>query len=125
MMSVKSDHEWRPLKHPNKTDISPLRQHVPEQQSLGPNQIAGAAHTVEVIRDGQDLFLEVQSLDLSTECYFTTRVPQGVFGNLEKVCAFLWNQRLAVADIAGEALNVLVLEDAGAKSQAPGGWPFF
>lgn len=39
------------------------------------------------------------------------RWPQGVFGELKKVCVFRWYQRLAVGDRTGVVLNALVLED--------------
>lgn len=39
------------------------------------------------------------------------RWPQEVFWELKKVFVFRWYQRLAVGDITGEVLNVLVLHD--------------
>ncbi|PQQ04004.1 hypothetical protein Pyn_21595 [Prunus yedoensis var. nudiflora] len=111
VLTVGIDCQWRPLKLSNQTIRGQHEKYLLKRHILKPNQTEGAAHYVEIIRAGQDLYLEVQSFDLWTECFVTTRLPEGVFGNLEKVFVFSWNHHLAVGEIVEEALNVLVLED--------------
>ena len=50
-----------------------------KRHSFGPNKVEGNAHVVEIVRDGLDLCLEVQFLDIWSECFSTTTLPQGVF----------------------------------------------
>ncbi|PQQ07855.1 hypothetical protein Pyn_38937 [Prunus yedoensis var. nudiflora] len=111
VLTVGIDCQWRPLKLSNQTIRGQHEKYLLKRHILKPNQTEGAAHYVEIIRAGQDLYLEVQSFDLWTECFVTTRLPEGEFGNLEKVFVFSWNHHLAVGEIVEEALNVLVLED--------------
>ncbi|CAB4276743.1 unnamed protein product [Prunus armeniaca] len=111
VLTVGIDCQWRPLKLSNQTIWGQHEKYLLKRHILKPNQIEGAAHYVEIIRAGQDLCLEVQSFDLLTECFVTTRLPERVFGNLEKVFVFSWNHHLAVGEIVEEALNILVLED--------------
>ncbi|KAL6209944.1 hypothetical protein ACLB2K_020883 [Fragaria x ananassa] len=55
--------------------------------------------------------MEVVSLDIWSECFTVTTVPQRGFADLHRVSILRWIQTIAVADIVGEALNVLVLQD--------------
>lgn len=110
VLTVGIDCQWRPLELSNQTNWGQHEKYLLKRHFVKPNQ-TGTAHYVEIIRAGQDLYLEVKSLDLWTECFVTTRLPEGVFGDLEKVFAFNWNHLLAVGEIVEEALSVLVLED--------------
>lgn len=66
---------------------------------------------VEVIWDGHQSYLEVQSFDVWSECFTVTTLSPGVFSDLTKVFSLRWNHFLAVADITDETLNVLVLKN--------------
>ncbi|KAM5587142.1 hypothetical protein ABKV19_005872 [Rosa sericea] len=105
VLSIGKDDQWRTLKPPNQNDKLFLKRYFRATHE------EGAAHLVEIIRDGEDFKLEVQSFDLWSECFTITTLPRGAFLDLKRVGVFRWNQYVAVADIVGEALNVLVLQD--------------
>lgn len=60
----------------------------------------------ESLTDGHDLYVEVHSLDLWSECLITSTFLGGILSDLKQVSFYLWGNRLAVADIAEGALNV-------------------
>lgn len=104
ILSIGKDDQWRTLKLPNQNHKS---------YRCAASQYDGATHTdlIEVIRDGQDFKLEVQSFDIWSECFTITTLPRGVFFDLKKVSVINWHQTVAIAGIVEEALQVLVLED--------------
>lgn len=106
ILSIGKDDQWRTLKLPNQNHKSLHRKY-----RCAASQYDGAAHLIEIIRDGQDFKLEVQSFDIWSECFTITTLPRGVFLDLKEVSVICWHQTVAVADIVGEALQVLVLED--------------
>ncbi|KAM5587179.1 putative F-box protein [Rosa sericea] len=105
VLSIGKDDQWRTLKLPKQNG-----QVFVGQYFTATNE-EGAAHAVEIIRDGQDFKLEVQSVDIWSECFTITTLPRGAFLDLKRVAVFRWNYYIAVAHIVEESLNVLVLED--------------
>ncbi|CAL2254774.1 unnamed protein product [Prunus armeniaca] len=112
VITVGKDEQWRPLKCPN--------QDVPQQHSKkalnlkylkATNKAEGIGHLVIFIVDGNNLCLEIQSLDIWNECFTTTAVPRGFLVDLRKVLISYWNQCVAFAEIAEGKFNMLVLED--------------
>ncbi|XP_040362267.1 uncharacterized protein LOC121049380 isoform X2 [Rosa chinensis] len=105
VLSIGKDDRWRTLKLPKQNGEPYVGRYFTAAKE------EGAAHLVEIIRDGQDFKLEVQSLDIWSERFTIATLPRGAFLDLKRVTIFLWNYYVAVADIVEESLNVLVLED--------------
>ncbi|PRQ30001.1 hypothetical protein RchiOBHm_Chr5g0019881 [Rosa chinensis] len=105
VLSIGKDDQWRTLKLPKQNGKLFVARYFTATNE------EGAAHAVEIIRDGQDFKLEVQSVDIWSECFTITTLPRGAFLDLKRVAIFRWNYYVAVADIVEESLNVLVLED--------------
>ncbi|XP_062014593.1 putative F-box protein At1g50870 [Rosa rugosa] len=105
VLSIGKDDRWRTLKLAKQNGKPFVGRYFTATQE------EGAVHAVEIIRDGQDFKLEVQSLDIWSECFTITTLPRGAFLDLKRVTIFRWNYYVAVADIVEESLNVLVLED--------------
>lgn len=112
VLTVGKDKQWRPLKHPNQ-DL--LKQHGKQalKQKYWPAayKAEGLGHFTQLISDGKDLYLEIQSLDIWSERFTTNTVPRGFFADLNEVSVLTWNHCLAVRNMTEENLNVLVLED--------------
>lgn len=112
VLTVGKDEQWRPLKHPNQ-DL--LKQHGKQalKQKYWPAacKAKGLGHFTQLISDGKDLYMEIQSLDIWSERFTTNTVPRGFFADLNEVSVLTWNHCLAVRNITEENLNVLVLED--------------
>ncbi|PRQ28574.1 putative F-box domain-containing protein [Rosa chinensis] len=98
IITIGKDDQWRPLYNIGK---SPRSVHFYGADE-GSDWLYNDFNTVPP---------EIHSCDTRRECITTNAVPPGAFTDLTKVSVLLWNDRLAVGDIANEALNVLVLED--------------
>ncbi|KAA8515451.1 hypothetical protein F0562_018938 [Nyssa sinensis] len=69
---------------------------------------SAAVHCVRVFNVGSNIYEEVVSLDLETECFTITALPQGLNPDWE---ALDWDGKLSLASRVKEDLYVMVLED--------------
>lgn len=110
ILTVQSgDLSWRHLKFPYSTLLNKKR-----LESKSAFSTTGVVHFIRTFIDdeSEEVDIEVQSLDLESECFCTsTTVPQGFFSDLTKVSVVDCNRHLSFGNIVEEELNVLVLED--------------
>uniref|UniRef100_A0A5B7BHY0 F-box domain-containing protein n=1 Tax=Davidia involucrata TaxID=16924 RepID=A0A5B7BHY0_DAVIN len=105
VLTVGSDDSWRPLKIPNLHDLNKKRDRVSVVS-------AGAAvHCIRVYNVGSNIYEEVVSLDLETECFTITSLPQGLIPDWKEVWSLDWDGKLSLANRVKEDLYVFVLED--------------
>ncbi|WJZ96150.1 hypothetical protein VitviT2T_014863 [Vitis vinifera] len=105
VITVGVDESWRPLQLPNS--------HGPNQsrRKLSVASAGAAVHCFRVTEVVGEVFEEVVSLDLETECFTSTTLEPGLFSDWKKVWALNWNGRPALAETGREELKVLVIED--------------
>lgn len=96
---------WRHLQLPNSHGLNQRR------RKLSVASAGVAVHCYKVTQVGGQIFEEVISLDLETECFTSTTLKPGVFSNWEKVLSLDWNGRPVLAETGREYIKVLVMED--------------
>lgn len=105
VLTVGRDNLWKPLKMPNLNDVDKKRDRISVVST------DSAVHCFQICKIGSKFSQEVVSLDLGTECFTITTLPNDLYQDWEKVWALNWSGKLAFADIVKEELQVLVLED--------------
>ena len=83
------DDSWRPLQLPNKHGLNKRRRKLSFASS------GAAVHCYRVTEVGGQIFEEVISLDLETECFTSTALKPSSFSDWKKVSALNWNGRPA------------------------------
>ncbi|XP_059623790.1 uncharacterized protein LOC132266821 [Cornus florida] len=68
-------------------------------------------HCIRLFNAESNIYDDVVSLDVETECFTVTALSQDLLPNWEKVEALSWNGKLSFVDRVEEGLHVLVLED--------------
>lgn len=96
---------WRLLKMPTKDYPKGKR------KKFSVLVIGDVVHCFRVIASGDDMVEEVVSFDLGTEQFTVTNLPKGQYKSWEKVWLVEFKGKLALVDIIGTELCVLVLEN--------------
>ncbi|WOG89919.1 hypothetical protein DCAR_0209159 [Daucus carota subsp. sativus] len=105
-LSVGNDElSWRLLKMPSTGYLEKKRKRF----SIIPTN--DVVHCVRVFGSDDDMVEEVVSLDLGTEKFTVTNLPKGQYKNWKKVWTINFKGKLALLDIIGSELCVLVLEN--------------
>lgn len=106
VLSVGMDElSWRLLKMPTEDYLERNR------KKISVILIDDVVHCVRVIASGADMIEEVVSLDLGTEQFTITNLPKGLYKNWERVWPIYYKRKLAIVDIEGAKLRVMVLEN--------------
>ncbi|XP_068316497.1 putative F-box protein At1g47790 [Pyrus communis] len=110
VITIGRDEKWRPLKY-SSPNLLEYGQWLLQQSCCVKDKVEWIVHLPEIIKHGQDLCVQIQSLEPWSERITNTVLPRGVFSDLTKVSFFLWINCPAVVEVADEALNIMVLED--------------
>ncbi|XP_059627480.1 F-box protein At2g40925-like [Cornus florida] len=106
VLTVGTDDSWRPLKLPNLDDINKNRDRASVIVSIG-----STVHCFRLFNVGSNIYQDVVSLDVETECFTVTALSQDLVPDQKKVEALSWNGKLSFVNRVQEVLHVLVLED--------------
>ncbi|XP_068320383.1 putative F-box protein At1g50870 [Pyrus communis] len=112
VITIGKDEMWRPLLR-QKLNFLEQGRWVVKPNCCEEDKVNWAIYISKIVKDEHDdhSCLQIQSLDLWSECLTTTTLPQGAFLNLKNVRAFPWDLCLGVAETVGGAIHILVLED--------------
>ncbi|KAI3456393.1 hypothetical protein Pfo_013056 [Paulownia fortunei] len=99
---------WRSLSFPDIVNSNGHR----EKERVSVVSAGGAVHCVLVIKVGKEIVVEIVSLDMETESFTVNHLPKlGLFHDLRTVWDLEWDAKLVFADIVGQNLQVMELED--------------
>ncbi|KAI9198617.1 hypothetical protein LWI28_019178 [Acer negundo] len=106
VLNLDRDDKWRPLEFPILKNFQ-TRQWASYQLILSNDTI----YNVRQDGYGSNVYIDVCSFDMRSECFFNNTLPQCFFSDLSKVMVLDWNSCVAFGDIVEDKLNVVVLED--------------
>ncbi|KAG8385689.1 hypothetical protein BUALT_Bualt03G0071200 [Buddleja alternifolia] len=98
---------WKCLMFPENVNLNWEK----EDKMVSVISSGGAVHCLLSVEVSNVTFEEVVSLDIETERFVVNSVPKSLFEDRTRVCALDWDGKLAFADIKGENLEVMELED--------------
>ncbi|PRQ44415.1 putative F-box domain-containing protein [Rosa chinensis] len=120
VITIGKDEQWRPLELPDQNKLRKKRAFRGYYSRV--NKVEGVCHLFQIITftdEDEDMYLEVQSLDLWSEHFTTNTLPQGVSLDWNEVSVLRWNNCLSVGYMKEESLDLMVLQDYKERKWSP------
>lgn len=113
VLTIGNDEHWRLLEIPDQNKLR--NKSVLQGCSTAVDKVEGVCHLLQTIRvtdNEEDLYMEIHSLDLWSECFITSTLHRGDFSDFNDVQFLLWNNCLTVGYATETSLEYfLVLEE--------------
>ncbi|KAM1485428.1 hypothetical protein TB1_036283 [Malus domestica] len=87
VITIGKDEKWRPLKY-SSPNLLKYGQWLLQQSCCVKDKVEWIVHLPEIIKHGQDLCVQIQSLEPWSERVTNTVLPRGVYSDLTKVHFF-------------------------------------
>ncbi|XP_004305537.1 PREDICTED: F-box protein At5g65850-like [Fragaria vesca subsp. vesca] len=120
VITIGKDEQWRSLELPDGNKLR--KKAVFRGYYTRVNEVEGNCHLVQIIRftdEEEDMYREVQTLDIWSEHFTTNTLPEGVSLNWKEVHVVRWNNCLSVGYTKEESLDLWVLQDYKEQKWSP------
>ncbi|KAL6141548.1 hypothetical protein ACLB2K_059836 [Fragaria x ananassa] len=120
VITIGKDEQWRSLQLPDGNKLR--KKSVFRGYYTRVNEVEGNCHLVQIIRfteEKEDMYIEVQTLDIWSEHFTTNTLPEGVSLDWKEVHVVRWNNCLSVGYTKEESLDLWVLQDYKEQKWSP------